>query len=116
VPSQSSEITTCTCSRSPQATLQEENEIVAGDQRRINVLAFGRYRVTDPLRFYESVANVARNDVIDFLKLAAELNIQPEVERYTLEDANRALLELKNKRVRGAKVLVIDETGHQGNG
>ncbi|MCG6939113.1 MAG: zinc-dependent alcohol dehydrogenase family protein [Gammaproteobacteria bacterium] len=64
----------------------------------------------------KSVANVARNDVIDFLKLAAELNIQPEVERYTLEDANRALVELKNKHVRGAKVLVIDETGRQGNG
>jgi membrane protease subunit HflC len=42
-----------------QATLQEENEIVAGDQRRINVLAFGRYRITDPLRFYEAVGTVA---------------------------------------------------------
>jgi membrane protease subunit HflC len=46
-------------SRTPQSTLQEENEIVAGDQRRINVLAFGRYRITDPLRFYESVGTVA---------------------------------------------------------
>jgi membrane protease subunit HflC len=43
----------------PQSTLQEENEIVAGDQRRINVLAFGRYRVIDPLVFYQSVTNVA---------------------------------------------------------
>lgn len=43
----------------PQTTLQEENEIVAGDQRRINVLAFGRYRVTDPLLFYQSVRTVA---------------------------------------------------------
>ncbi len=42
----------------PQTTLQEENEIVAGDQRRINVLAFGRYRVTDPLLFYQSVRTV----------------------------------------------------------
>lgn len=56
----------------------------------------------------KSVANVARSDVIDFLKLAADLNIQPEVECYPLEDANRALVEIKNKRVRGAKVLVIN--------
>ena len=42
----------------PQTTLQEENEIVAGDQRRINVLAFGRYRVVEPLLFYQSVGNV----------------------------------------------------------
>ena len=43
----------------PQTTLQEENEIVAGDQTRINVLAFGRYRIVDPLRFFESVGTVA---------------------------------------------------------
>ena len=41
-----------------QTTLQEENEIVAGDQTRINVLAFGRYRVTDPLEFYRTVRTV----------------------------------------------------------
>lgn len=41
-----------------QTTLQEENEIVAGDQRRINVLAFGRYRVTNPLEFYRTVRTV----------------------------------------------------------
>lgn len=42
----------------PQTTLQEENEIVAGDQRRINVLVFGRYRVTNPLEFYRTVRTV----------------------------------------------------------
>ena len=43
----------------PQTTLQEENEIVAGDQTRINVLAFGRYRIVDPLRFFEAVGTIA---------------------------------------------------------
>ncbi|MHA1559227.1 MAG: protease modulator HflC [Alphaproteobacteria bacterium] len=42
----------------PQSRLQEENEIVAGDQTRINVLAFGRYRVTDPLEFYRTVRTI----------------------------------------------------------
>jgi propanol-preferring alcohol dehydrogenase len=34
--------------------------------------------------------------------------ILPEVETFRLESANRALMELKKKRIRGAKVLVMD--------
>ena len=55
----------------------------------------------------KSVANVARGDVRDFLALAAEIPLRPAIETYDLEDANRALLDLKMRRVRGAKVLVI---------
>ncbi len=55
----------------------------------------------------KSVANITRKDVDDFLKLAAELSIRPEVQEYALEDANTALVELKERRVRGAKVLRI---------
>ncbi|MDD4857760.1 MAG: zinc-dependent alcohol dehydrogenase family protein [Candidatus Krumholzibacteria bacterium] len=54
-----------------------------------------------------SVANVTRADVRDFLRLAAEIPIKPEVEELALEDANRALIELKARKIRGAKVLVI---------
>ena len=55
----------------------------------------------------KSVANVTRADVREFLKLAAEIPLRPEVEEFPLEDANRALVELKSKHVRGAKVLVV---------
>ena len=55
----------------------------------------------------KSVANVARNDVREFLELAAEIPIKPEYQEYLLEDANIALLELKNRKIRGAKVLMI---------
>jgi propanol-preferring alcohol dehydrogenase len=55
----------------------------------------------------KSVANVTRTDVTEFLTLAAEIPIKPEVEVYPLEDANRALLEIKERRIRGAKVLQI---------
>jgi len=55
----------------------------------------------------KSVANVARSDVREFLQLAAEIPIKPEVQEYPLEDANTALLELKNRKIRGAKVLRI---------
>lgn len=55
----------------------------------------------------KSVANVSRNDVSEFLKLAAEIPIRPEVQEYKLEEANLALMELKQSKIRGAKVLKI---------
>lgn len=55
----------------------------------------------------KSVANVQRADVREFLDLAAKIPIKPEIEEYTLTEANRALVELKLKRIRGAKVLKI---------
>ena len=55
----------------------------------------------------KSVANVTRSDVTDFLELAARIPIKPTVEEYRLEDANKALRELKNRKIRGAKVLRI---------
>ena len=55
----------------------------------------------------KSVANVARRDIAEFLDLAAEIPLKPEIQEYPLEEANRALLELKERRIRGAKVLRI---------
>ena len=55
----------------------------------------------------KSVANVARADVREFLQLAAEIQIKPEVQEFELKDANRALVELKKRKIRGAKVLKI---------
>jgi len=55
----------------------------------------------------KSVANVARRDVKEFLKIAEEIPIKPEFQEYPLEDANIALLELKQRKIRGAKVLRI---------
>ena len=55
----------------------------------------------------KSVANVTRQDVREFLQLAAEANIKPEFQEYKLEDANQALLEMKQGKIRGAKVLCI---------
>ena len=56
----------------------------------------------------KSVANVARRDVREFLELAAEIPIKPDIQEFRLEDANRALIELKERKIRGAKVLRID--------
>ncbi|MCI0554511.1 MAG: zinc-dependent alcohol dehydrogenase family protein [Anaerolineae bacterium] len=56
----------------------------------------------------KSVANVTRADVREFLQLAAETNIKPEFQEYELKDANQALLEMKQGKIRGAKVLRIN--------
>ena len=55
----------------------------------------------------KSVANVSGKDISEFLKLAAEIPIKPKVQEFSLEEANRALTELKVGKIRGAKVLRI---------
>jgi propanol-preferring alcohol dehydrogenase len=55
----------------------------------------------------KSVANVTRSDVSEFLQMAAEIPMKPEVREYALEEANQALVEIKEKKIRGAKVLRI---------
>ncbi len=55
----------------------------------------------------KSVANVALSDVREFLQMAAKMNLKPEIQVYPLEEANRALMELKQQKIRGAKVLRI---------
>ncbi len=56
----------------------------------------------------KSVANVTRRDVAEFLALAAEIPIRPEIQAFNLEEANQALLELKERKIRGAKVLFVE--------
>jgi alcohol dehydrogenase, propanol-preferring len=58
-------------------------------------------------REIKSVANVARRDVAGFLELAAAIPLRPEVQELPLADANVALQELKDRKIRGAKVLRV---------
>lgn len=55
----------------------------------------------------KSVANVTRQDVRECLALAVAAGIRPEYQEYPLVEANQALLELKQGKIRGAKVLVV---------
>jgi len=56
----------------------------------------------------KSVANVSRRDLREVLALASEMKIKPEIQMFPLEEANRALVELKTRKIHGAKVLRID--------
>jgi propanol-preferring alcohol dehydrogenase len=56
----------------------------------------------------KSVANITQADVSEFLGLAAEMKLKPEIQIFPLEQANEALIALKAWNIRGAKVLKID--------
>lgn len=57
----------------------------------------------------KTVANITREDAQDFLPLAAEIPILPEVEEFGLEEANQALILLKDGKIQGAGVLRIPD-------
>jgi alcohol dehydrogenase, propanol-preferring len=56
----------------------------------------------------KSVTNVTRKDVEEFLDLAGRIPILPEIQEYPFEKASQALFDLKNRKIRGAKVLRIE--------
>jgi propanol-preferring alcohol dehydrogenase len=58
-------------------------------------------------RVVRSVANNTRQDGLDFLRVAAEIPIQTQVQIFDLAEANAALNALKHDAVRGAAVLKI---------
>ena len=53
----------------------------------------------------KSVANVTRRDAQEFLPLAAEIPIVAESQEFGLEEANEALVLLKEGKIRGAAVM-----------
>ncbi len=57
-------------------------------------------------RQIRSVANMTRADARDFLSLAAQLNLRPRVTVFSLDQANEALLAVKNDAIDGAAVIV----------
>jgi propanol-preferring alcohol dehydrogenase len=57
-------------------------------------------------RQIRSVANMTRADAHDFLTLAAEIKLRPRVTVFSLDQANDALLAVKNDAIDGAAVIV----------
>jgi propanol-preferring alcohol dehydrogenase len=58
-------------------------------------------------RTVRSVTNYTRRDAEEFLALAAQIPVRAEIERFSLADANEALLRVKRGAVHGAAVLVV---------
>ncbi len=57
-------------------------------------------------REIRSVANMTRQDARDFLTLASELHLKPEVTLFSLDEANKALVSVKEETDFGSAVLV----------
>ncbi|RUM37662.1 MAG: alcohol dehydrogenase [Desulfobulbus sp.] len=75
------------------------------DRRQLLRLEYERHLWQE--KEIKTVANVCREDVRSFLRLAAEIGIKPQVECYPLAHANSALRKLKQGSFAGAKVLTM---------
>jgi propanol-preferring alcohol dehydrogenase len=64
------------------------------------------YRLLWEERTIQSVANLTRQDGIEFMKIASMVRTQ--VQTYSLEEANQALLDLRQGNLTGAAVLLVE--------
>lgn len=76
-----------------------------GDKQSLLRLNYGEHLWME--REIKSVANITGRDIREFLQIAGQIPLAPEVTTYRLEQANEALVELKRGPVRGAKVLIV---------
>ncbi|MDX2105152.1 MAG: zinc-dependent alcohol dehydrogenase family protein [Candidatus Melainabacteria bacterium] len=81
--------------------------IVCGGIHMSDIPSFP-YSILWEERSIKSVANLTRQDAIEFLEIAAKIPVHPQVTTYKLEDANKALDDLRHGRFHGAAVLKID--------
>jgi propanol-preferring alcohol dehydrogenase len=75
----------------------------AGDQNLLAQLNYERHLWRE--KSIRSVANVTRRDVQECLQLGAKIPLRPQVTEYALEEANLALLELRQGQISGAKLI-----------
>ncbi|XKE46617.1 zinc-dependent alcohol dehydrogenase family protein [Halomonas organivorans] len=79
--------------------------VVSGGIHMSDIPSFP-YRLLWEERSLKSVANLTRRDGEEFLALAPKVPIHTETTAYPLEEANRALDDLREGRLSGAAVLV----------
>ena len=81
--------------------------VVCGGIHMSDVPAFP-YRLLWGERCVRSVANLTRRDGEEFLALAPRVPVRTETQTFPLRDANEALNRLRNGKIRGAAVLVVE--------
>ncbi len=65
------------------------------------------YSLIYPEKCLTSIAHTTRANVQSFLRVASEFKIKTQINEYRLEDANQALLNIKNSKISGSTVLCI---------
>ncbi|MCP4878220.1 MAG: zinc-dependent alcohol dehydrogenase family protein [Gammaproteobacteria bacterium] len=78
--------------------------VVCGGIHMSNIPSFP-YGILWGERVLRSVANLTRQDAIDFLELAPKIPVRTHIEEYPLEQANEALYALRSGNLTGAAVL-----------
>ncbi len=87
------------------AALRKGGTVVCGGIHMSDIPAFP-YSLLWGERVIRSVANLTRQDAIDFLSIAPKVPVETTVSAYPLEAANQALADLREGRLTGAAVLV----------
>ena len=87
------------------AAVRKGGTVVCGGIHMSDIPSFP-YRLLWEERVVRSVANLTRQDAIEFLALAGRVPIQTEVKTYPLAEANRALADLRGGHLQGAAVLI----------
>ncbi|MEW6059070.1 MAG: zinc-dependent alcohol dehydrogenase family protein [Actinomycetota bacterium] len=82
--------------------------VVCGEIHMSDIPSFP-YEILWRERVVRSVANLTRQDGVEFLRLAPEVPVRTSVRPFLLERANEALETLRAGKVRGALALVVDE-------
>ncbi|ANN67189.1 zinc-dependent alcohol dehydrogenase family protein [Bordetella bronchialis] len=92
------------------AAVRKGGRVVCGGIHMSDIPAFP-YRLLWEERQVVSVANLARKDGEEFLRIASAAGICMHTTRYALADANRALADLREGRLVGAAVLLPTGAG-----
>ena len=79
--------------------------MVAGGIHMSDIPAFP-YELLWGERSVRSVANLTRRDGDEFLKIAGQVKLRVETQRFDLAEANEALRRLRAGELKGAAVLV----------
>jgi len=87
------------------SAVRKGGTVVCGGIHMSDIPAFP-YRLLWGERVVRSVANLTREDAIEFLALAPQVPVRTEVTEYPLTRANEALSDLRQGRLSGAAVLI----------
>ncbi|HET6374657.1 MAG TPA: zinc-dependent alcohol dehydrogenase family protein [Methylocella sp.] len=87
------------------AAVRKGGTVVCGGIHMSDIPSFP-YRLLWQERKIVSVANLTRQDGIEFLSFAAEAGIETSIKVYPLDQANTALADLRSGKLEGAAVLI----------
>lgn len=87
--------------------IDKGGEVICGGIHMSEIPAFS-YDLLWGERMIKSVANLTRQDGLDFIATLKEVPVKTQVTLFKLEQANEALDKLRKGEITGAAILVMD--------